>query len=116
MFSGGDRVAIRRVHYHDAALGCSGHVDVVNTNAGATNYAQSSGVVHQVAGDFGFTADHETGAAVECFAQFIGFQSDALFDDEPSVAQWLQAGIADVVSYKNPWSSCHEGFRFGLFQ
>ena len=58
-FSGGDGVATRRVHHHDAALRSGIHVHIIDTDARATDDFQLRGRVDDFPGDFRFRSDHE---------------------------------------------------------
>src|SRR5664280_418575 len=46
MLGDSDSIAARRVHHHDAALGGSVEIDVVDAHAGASDDAQLGSLVH----------------------------------------------------------------------
>ena len=71
VFGGCDRVAVRRVHHHDAAFSRRRHIDVVDAYAGATDHAQRAVHCPSNRSDFSFTADHQTCIISELARKFV---------------------------------------------
>ncbi len=59
VLGGGDRVAVRRVHHHDAARGGGAHVDVVDADAGAADHLEVGRRLQQFARHLGGGADRQ---------------------------------------------------------
>jgi hypothetical protein len=59
MLGGGDHVAIRGVHHHDAAAGRLGNVHVVEADTGAPHHLEPLCLRQQVRGHLGGAADHQ---------------------------------------------------------
>src|SRR5215467_6813284 len=101
MFGGGDRVAVRRVHHHDATNRRGGNVDIVDADSGTSDDAQAIRCVKQIRGYFRFAAYDETFAVLECFYQFGRLESRSFFYNETCRAQWSKTTFAHVVCYEN---------------
>jgi hypothetical protein len=67
----------RRVHDHDAALGCGGHVDVVHAHARAADDLQSLRRGERLGRDLGLAADDEGVEVRDLRDQFVLLQTAA---------------------------------------
>ena len=84
-----NRVAVGRIHHHDAARCCRRDIDVIHTHAGATDDAKLLRRIHQLSRDFGFAA-HDQGVAIAHRpTQSIRRQAGFLFQCKAGIAQRL---------------------------
>ena len=77
VLGGGDGVAARRVHDHDAALGGGLKIDVIHPGAGAGDDLEAAGVGEGVGRDLGLAAHHEGLVAGQGLAELPGREAGA---------------------------------------
>ncbi len=70
VLGGGNRIAIRRVHDDDAALGRGRDIDVVDADSGPADYLEGIGGADQLGGDLGRRPHREPVIAGDSTTQF----------------------------------------------
>lgn len=75
VFRGGDGVAARRVHDHDAVVGGGGAVDVIHADAGAADGFEIFCGSEDFRGDLGFRTDHEAVVVADDFEEFVRLEA-----------------------------------------
>ncbi len=98
---GSNRVAVGRIHHHDATPGSGRDVNVVHAYAGASDHAKLLRRIHQFSSDFSLAAHDQCVAIDDRRAQSIRRQADSLCQRKAGAAQRLQAAVANVVADEN---------------
>ena len=106
MFSGGDRIAKRRVHHHDAALRGGGNVDVVHADAGAADHLEVRRGGDDLRRHLGGGADGEAIVVGDDGKQRILVLAEIgeVIHLHATVAENLHGGFGKLVGYENAGS------------
>ena len=111
MFRGRDRIAERRVHDHDTAAGRGRNIDIVDTDAGASNDLQTVRLIEQFFGDFGCRANGQPIISADnteqFFLVFAHFREEIHID--AAIAKYLYGGVRKSIGNQN--ARCHDVLR-----
>ena len=101
MFGGGDRVAERGVHDHDALGGCGGDVDIVDADPCATDDLQVGGRVEDRFRHFGRGTDGEAVILADDRDQLFGRLAGDFVDFDAPVAEDLSGAGVHFIGNEN---------------
>ena len=101
MLGGGDGVAERRVHHHDAVRRRRLDVDIVDADAGATDDFQVLRLRQHLGRDLGRRADREAVVVADDGAQLGGFQAGLEVDVAAALGEDLDGARRQLVGDQN---------------
>ena len=100
LLGGRQDVGHRRVDHHDAKLRCLGHVDVVQSDAGASDHDEVFGHFQRLGINLRGGANDERVCAVDGINQLFGRKSESHVHVVARVAQFLQPRLSNLFRYQ----------------
>ena len=97
MLGGGDRIAVRRVHDDDTALGRRRHIDIVDANPGPADHLERVGGGDQLGGDLGRRTHREPVIEGDAASQLGRLQADLDIGLDPARPENLGRARAQVI-------------------
>ncbi len=97
VFGGGNRVAVRRVHDHDPALGRRGEIDIVDADAGPADHLEALCFRDQFNRCLGCRADRKPVVAGDAALELASTESGSQIGLDPPGAENLDGARAQIV-------------------
>ena len=102
MFGGGDGISAWGIHDDDATFGGGIDIDIIDSDACASDDFEMGSGVNDLGGGFGFAADDEAVKFADDGEEFIGFEAEIDGDIEKfTVAKLINTALGDGIGDKD---------------